>query len=121
MHALFTSFPAADYTASRAFYEELVGLTIAREHDGPPHRYTNYALENTVLKIFEWLEPWYGSGHSGLFIATPDLDAVIERIRAGGGHTTPIEVQRWGGRTSSVTDPFGNIFDLIDAQQTGDA
>lgn len=121
MKALFISFPAADYAASKRFYEEAVGLGVLREHDGEPHRFTNYDLGGTVLKLFEWTEPWHGSGHSGLFIATDDLDRVVERVRRTGAKATAIQTYRWGGRCSSVTDPFGNIFDLIDAQRTGDA
>ena len=119
MKALFTSFPAADYALSKRFYEEAVGLPVLREHKGPPHRFTNYDLGGVVLKVYEWTEPWYGRGHSGLFIATADLDAALARIRDFGGKTTPAVVQTWGGRSSSVTDPFGNIFDLIDENETG--
>lgn len=121
MRALFTSFPAADYAVSKRFYEEAVGLTIRREFDGEPHRFTNYDLGGLDLKVFEWTEPWYGSGHSGLFIETDALDEVVARIRRHGGKTTDIVVHGWGGRCCSVTDPFGNIFDLIDANQRGEA
>ncbi|MEM7481919.1 MAG: VOC family protein [Acidobacteriota bacterium] len=120
MKALFTSFPASDYSASKCFYEEAVGLPILREFVGEPHCFTNYDLGGMMLKVYEWLEPYYGSGHSGLFIETEDLDGAVARIREFGGKATVIEVHAWGGRCSSVTDPFGNIFDLIDAAQKGD-
>jgi len=118
--ALFISFPAADYAASQRFYEKAIGLAVLREHEGPPHRFTDYDLDGIVLKIYEWTKPYHGSGHSGLFIATDDLEGAVERVRRFGTKATSIEVMSWGGRCSSVTDPFGNIFDLIDAQQTGD-
>ncbi len=121
MKALFTSFPAADYLASKRFYEDLVGLEVQREFAGSPHRFTNYDLGGMVLKVYEWTEKFYGSGHSGLFIETDDLDAVVARIRDHGGKTTDIVVHAWGGRCCSITDPFGNIFDLIDAAQKGDS
>lgn len=120
MKALFTSFPAADYLASKWYYEKVVGLEVLREYEGKPHRFTNYDLGGMVLKLYEWTEKYYGSGHSGLFIETEDLDGTVERIRDNGGKTTEIAVHEWGGRCSSVTDPFGNIFDLIDANQKGD-
>lgn len=44
MKALFTSFPASDYPASTRFYEDTVGLPVARRFDGQPHRFTNYDL-----------------------------------------------------------------------------
>ena len=121
MKALFTSFPASDYGASRKYYEEAVGLQVIREYEGTPHRFTNYDLGGMVLKIYEWKEPYFGSGHSGLFVETDELDATAERIRRFGGATTDIVVHEWGGRCCSVTDPFGNIFTLIDAKQRGDA
>jgi predicted enzyme related to lactoylglutathione lyase len=119
MKALFISFPAADYFASKRFYEEAVGLTIENVFEGQPHRFTNYDLGGLLLKVYEWTDPYFGSGHSGLFIETADLDTVIKRIQAYGAKTTDITVHQWGGRSCSVTDPFGNIFDLIDSHQKG--
>ena len=121
MKALFISFPASDYASSKRFYEEAVGLAIIREHNGTPHRFTNYDLGGLMLKVYEWTEPYYGSGHSGLFIETDDLDGAVSRIQKYGGKTTAIQVHQWGGRCCSITDPFGNIFDLIDSGQKGDA
>lgn len=120
MQALFTSFPAADYAASKVFYENTLRLPILREHEGKPHRYTNYDLGGMFLKVYEWLEPWHGNGHSGLFIKTDELNAAVVRVRNAGYKATAIEVHGWGGRCSSVTDPFGNIFTLIDANCTGE-
>lgn len=120
MRALFTSFPASDYLASKKFYEEVVGLPIKREFSGTPHKFTNYDLGGIYLKLFEWTEEWFGSGHSGLFIETDGLDSKVKQIQKFGGKTTEITVHEWGGRCCSVTDPFGNIFDLIDANKKGD-
>ncbi len=121
MKALFTSFPASDYESSKQFYEKSIGLRVLREFDGTPHRFTNYNLGGLVLKVYEWKEKFYGRGHSGLFIETDELDATVSRIRRFGGQTTDVVVHEWGGRCCSVTDPFGNIFDLIDAGQKGNA
>jgi len=121
MRALFTSFPASDYETSTRFYEQAVGLKVIREFDGKPHRFKNYDLGGLALKVYEWTEKYYRHGHSGLFIETDDLNGVVDRIRKLGGKTTEIVVHQWGGRCCSVTDPFGNIFDLIDANQKGDA
>jgi len=108
--ALFISFPAADYEASKAFYENVIGLPVDRESDDGPHRFTNYKLGGLVRKIIEWADEWHGAGHSGLFIETEELDSVIDRVRTKGG-----------GRSCTVQDPFGNLFDLIDANMNGDA
>ena len=121
MKAFFTSFPASDYAAKKQFYEKSIGLPVLREHEVKPHRYTNYDLGGMMLKVYEWTEPYYGSGHSGPFIETTDFDVAVKRIRELGGNTTEIQVHEWGGRCCSITDPFGNIFDLIDSNQKGDA
>ena len=121
MRALFTSFPASDYAASKHFYEKVVGLPVVRAYEGEPHRFANYDLGGIILKLYEWTQPYYGSGHSGLFIATDNFDTVVTRIRRAGAKTAGIGVHSWGGRCCSITDPFGNIFDLIDAKQTGNA
>ena len=121
MKALFISFPASHYAASKDFYENAVGLTVIRESETGPHRFTNYDLGGPSLKLFEWTEEWHGSGHSGLFIETEHIDEVVERIRSNGAKTFEIVVQSWGGRSCTVQDPFGNMFDLIDANMTGNA
>lgn len=121
MRALFVSFPAGDYAASKAFYEDVLGLAVQRESEDGPHRFTNYDLGGLVLKVFEWKEKWHGVGHSGLFIETERLDDTVASIRRHGGETHDIVVHAWGGRCCTVRDPFGNLFDLIDAAQRGDA
>lgn len=124
MRALFISMPAADYSASKDFYENAIGLPMVREFAGGPHRATNYDLGGPVLKIFEWTEEWHGTGHSGLFIETDAPDAVVERVRArgdAGGRAFDIVVHPWGGRCCTVEDPFGNRFDLIDANMKGES
>ena len=55
-----------------------------RDFDGRPHRFTKYDLDGMVLKVYEWTEKYHGSGHSGLFIETEDLDGAVGRIRGYG-------------------------------------
>lgn len=121
MKALFTSLPAADYMAGKDFYENSLGLTVLREFEGGPRRATNHDLGGLVLKIFEWTEAWCGTGHSDLFIETDRLDEVVERIRERGGKTFDTVVHPWGSRCCTVGNPFGNLFDLIDANMKRDA
>ena len=121
MKALFTSFPASDYAASKDFYENVLQLPIVREFEGGPHRATNYDLGGPVLKIFEWTEEWHGSGHSGLFIETDQLDRVVGRVRDSSSKAFDIVVHPWGGRCCTIRDPFGNLFDLIDSNMKGES
>lgn len=121
MKALFISFHAKDYHASKQFYENLIGLDVSREYDDAPHRFTNYDLGGMVLKVYEWTEEYFGSGHSGLFIETANLDHAVARLDVAGVPLSGIQIHSWGGRSCSVTDPSGNIFDLIDSNQKGSA
>ena len=60
------------------------------------------------------------AGHSGLFIETSALDDAVLRIQASegeAGHRRSF----MGWRCCTIRDPFGNLFDLIDANQKGDA
>ena len=121
MKALCMTFPASDYAASKAFYEQTIGLPIRKEYEGEPHRYTDYDLGGVFLKIFEWTEKWNGHGHSGLLLETGSLDEMVERIKdRRDGKAHKIVVTEWGGRCCTVSDPFGNLFDLVDANQKGD-
>ena len=100
MKALFTSFPAAEYAASKDFYENVLRLTVVQEFEGGPHRATNYDLGGPVLKIFEWTEKWHGSGHSGLFIETDKLDEVFGWVRQSSGKACESVVQPWSALPS---------------------
>lgn len=104
MITLFTSSPASGYVASKRFYEAAVGLQPVREALGRPHRDANYDLRGPT-------------GHSDLFSETAELDEVVARIDAGGYRIFDTSC---GGRTCIVEDPFGNRFDLIDADRPGD-
>ena len=121
MKASFISFPASNYDASVSFYRDVIGLVPVRDSDSGPHRFTNFDLGGPVLKIFEWTDPWHGQGHSGLFVETDSLDDIVERVGGSDGQAMDIVVHAWSGRCCTIRDPFGNLFDLIDANQKGDA
>ena len=110
MRALFISFPASDYAASKRFYEEGVGLTIQREYSGLPHRFTNYDLGGMLLKVYEWTVAFHGSGHSGLFVETGDLDVVVGRICGFGGGDAGYRRSRMGRSLLFRYQPFWQYF-----------
>ncbi len=43
-----------------------------------------------------------------------DLDAAHARLRAGGADPTPPEVQPWGGRMFTCTDPDGHVWSHLE-------
>ena len=112
--------PASDYSASKHFYENILSLTPVSEHDGEPHRYTDYDLGSAILKVYEWLESWHAGHYTSFMLETDDLDGVLTRVEAAGYEAHPAEITRWGGRIAAVRDPFGNILNLLDGNQPGD-
>ena len=51
------------------------------------------------------------------------IPSTLSSTGSGGvtGEAMDIVVHAWGGRCCTIRDPFGNLFDLIDANQKGDA
>jgi len=113
----FLSVPARDYDTSKAFYEDILGLTVIEEYDGAPHRFTDYQLGDSCLKVYEWLEPWHAGHFTSFMMSTPDLDGLLEKVAAAGYEARSPEITGWGGRIAAVKDPFGNILNLLDEHQ----
>jgi len=57
-----------------------------------------------IMKLYEWTEKYHGSGHSGLFIETNELDDVVNRVNRSGAEANDIVIHEWGGRCCSVTE-----------------
>ena len=119
MKALFVSFLASNYDTSVGFYRNAVGLALLRESEARPHRFINFDLGGLILKVFEWIYPWHGTGlqacslkRNPLMIAWPELGTVMGRQW--------LSSTTHGPPCCTVRGPFSDLFDLIDAHQTGD-
>jgi len=59
-----------------------------------------------------------GAGGSTAYWSAPELESEIERLCAlGASVKTPIQDVGEGIRVATLTDPFGNVFGLIDNPQ----
>lgn len=119
MKLAFLSVPAADYLTSKNFYESILALPIIREFDGEPHRFTDFALGNISLKVFEWTEPWLAGHYTSFMVLVDDMDGVLDRVSKAGFEVRAPEITRWQGRIATIKDPFGNLINLLDAKQQG--
>jgi PhnB protein len=73
---------------------EIGGSTLMMADEHPEHRFVS---PQTL-----------GGAHMQLVVNVPDVDVMVTRAVAAGGHLTrPIANQFYGHRTGEITDPFG--------------
>ncbi|MBR0646986.1 lactoylglutathione lyase [Plastoroseomonas hellenica] len=121
---LHTMIRVGDLDRSVAFYTKLLGMKELRRRDVPDGKYTlvfvGYADENeqAVIELtynygVEKYEMGTGFGH--LAVGVPDVAAVCEAVRAGGGKVTREAGPVKFGTTiiAFVEDPDGYKIELI--------
>ena len=105
----------ADLDRLLAFYTGLLGATenFRFPEDGPLF-YLGLALGDSELGLAsnDSVEP--GSpGRVLLSVEVPDVDALLERVDALGGHVQgPSNDMPWGQRVAHIADPDGNVVNL---------
>ncbi len=106
----FFVFPVADLDRARTFYETHFNLPVLGAGDSS----VDYDFAGIRLRIYIH-EGEYHRQHSGLLFFVSDIDATTDRLHAAGvefrdqPHDEP-----WGGRITTVADPDGNLFTLLD-------
>ncbi|BFM12425.1 lactoylglutathione lyase [Simiduia litorea] len=124
MRLLHTMLRVGNLTTSIAFYTEVMGMTLIRQHDYPEGKFTlaflGYGDEksNTVLELtHNWDTESYelGSGFGHLAIEVPDVYAACERIRTAGGKIVrePGPMQHGSTILAFVEDPDGYKLELL--------
>lgn len=108
--------PAADLSASLEFFESAIGLRRIADFPDEELPAADFDLGTTRLRIYTWTKDFKRAGHSGLLIAMPDLDAAVARVKSAGYPAGEIRREPWGAHVSTLVDPDGNLFDLIDLQ-----
>ena len=105
--------PASQIDASRAFYEQLLGIEV---DDTVPSR-LYFHCGDVILALIDWmlehgdLQPT----PDNLYLATDELDAVYERaVAADARIVSPIELRAWGERSFYCLDPDGNQLCFVD-------
>jgi len=122
---LHTMLRVGDLAQSIAFYTEVLGMRLLRQHDYPEGRFTlaflGYGDEasHTVLELtHNWDTSSYdlGNGYGHIALAVPDAAAACAEIRARGGRVVREAGPMKHGSTviAFVEDPDGYKIELIE-------
>lgn len=118
--AAFIAFPASDFEASLKFYRDLLELPLISEGEDGLSRFAHFDCGGLGVRIYEWKKP-FNRAHTGLQVYVDDVDALHRELRSQGvKFSGVIRDEPWGGRVVTVSDPDGNLFDLLngDFEQT---
>ncbi|MFD2160542.1 VOC family protein [Rubritalea tangerina] len=109
----FIAFPASDFEASYHFYHRLLGLPVVCEGRDDFSRYAHFDCAGFGMRIYEWQKP-FNRAHTGLQCYVEDVDALYAELRAQGvKFSGTVRDEPWGARVVTVSDPDGNLFDLL--------
>jgi lactoylglutathione lyase len=125
MRILHTMLRVGDMNRSVKFYTELLGMKLLRTTDRPEQKYTlvfiGYGGEETsaVLELtYNYGVEKYelGSAFGHVALGMPDIRAVCDKVRAGGGTVTREPGPVKGGDTviAFIEDPDGYKIELIE-------
>lgn len=126
MRILHTMLRVGDMDRSVKFYTDLLGMRLLRTTDRPEQKYTlafvGYGTEENgaVLELtYNYGVDSYelGGAFGHVAIEAPDIAAICDRVRAGGGKVTREPGPVKGGTTviAFVEDPDGYKIELIEA------
>lgn len=103
--------PAADPSATRAFYEGVVGLQLVMDH-GWVTSYAAPGADATQLSVMS--RDATSSVNSAVSIEVTDVDAVYRAAcDAGLEIVHPLTSEAWGVRRFLVRDPAGNVVNVL--------
>jgi lactoylglutathione lyase len=115
--ALWASLTVRDLATSLAWYRDVLGFAIEREHRRDD-RLTAVSLKAGEVRILlgqddgaKGIDRPKGEGHSLQIITSDDIDAIAARVRDGGGtlDSEPADTP-WGARVFRLRDPDGFRF-----------
>jgi lactoylglutathione lyase len=125
MRMLHVMLRVCELKRSIAFYTEVLGMTLLRQHDYPEGRFTlaflGYGTEdkNTVLELtHNWDTSSYdlGAGYGHIALAVPNAVKACDEIRARGGRVVREAGLMKHGTTviAFIEDPDGYKIELIE-------
>lgn len=108
---------AADPTAARSFYGDLLGLEVVMNHGW----ILTYASDASMKPQVSFAsEGGSGTPVPALSIEVDDVDLIYSRAKAAGIHIVyDIVNEPWGVRRFFLRDPFGNIVNILSHMQAG--
>ncbi|MEO7100811.1 MAG: VOC family protein [Luteolibacter sp.] len=113
--AAFIAFPASDFDASLRFYRDLLELPLVKEGKDDFSRFARFDCAGFGIHVYEWTKP-FNRAHTGLQMYVDDVDKLHAELRVHGvKFSGDIRDEPWGGRVVTVSDPDGNLFDLLNS------
>lgn len=112
----------SDIEASKRFYTEVLGLTVAADHGNFVRFETGFAIhDGPSLESTVWGKPANGSDQYGrrnllLYFEHDDIDAALHRIAPHVQLIHPVEQQAWGQRVFRFYDPDGHTIEIGEPQ-----
>jgi lactoylglutathione lyase len=127
MRILHTMLRVGDMKRSVRFYTELLGMKLLRTTDRPEQKYSlafvGYDSEenSAVIELtYNYGVDKYelGGAYGHIAIGLPDIKAVCEKVRSGGGKVTrePGPVKGGTSVIAFVEDPDGYKIELIESR-----
>ncbi|MBI2969913.1 MAG: lactoylglutathione lyase [Gammaproteobacteria bacterium] len=125
MRILHTMLRVGDLERSKAFYTEVLGMKLLREHPYPEGKFTlafvGYGDEkdDAVIELtYNWGTDRYemGNAYGHIAVGVDDVYAACERVRARGGKIVREAAPMKGGSTvlAFVEDPDGYKIELLE-------
>lgn len=113
--AAFIAFPATDFAESFRFYHELLELPLVSQGTDKFSKFARFDCNGFGIHLYEWTKP-FTRAHTGLQLYVEDVDALYADLRSKGVEFRgDIRDELWGGRVVTVSDPDGNLFDLLNS------
>lgn len=112
--------PVSSIEAATRFYSSV--LQAAGQRVSPGRHY--FACGATILACYDPSADgddlgrgWHHHANQYVYFGTPDLEKVLELVRAAGGTIDGhIETMPWGERMFYAKDPFGNPISFVDQE-----
>jgi uncharacterized glyoxalase superfamily protein PhnB len=109
---------AERYPETRSFYVDVLGLNPRSDRDG----FVNFELGNQRLTITVHSElegPNTDPLRVMVNLASSDIDSdFAAAVDAGARSLRPPERESWGGKVATLTDPDGNIVQLLQVAES---
>ena len=113
--AAFVALPASNFEESLKFYRDLLELPIVVKGEDKFSRFVRFDCDGFGIHLYEWTKP-FNRAHTGLQFYVEDVDSLYAELRSQGvKFSGVVRDELWGGRVVTVSDPDGNLFDLLNS------
>lgn len=102
--------PVTDLERARRFYQQVLGITMNRNDDGPNPMIAFTSMDDVAVSghLYPGKPAAAGTGNTIHLVALDPLETVMERIPAAGGAVLSPAIDIPMGRFFYATDPDGN-------------